>query len=51
VVPIGYHFHFTPRDVDEFTLTEFEMYAQMCDAITEENERARKKMEGQRRRR
>lgn len=45
MVEIGYHFHFNPREIDEFNLTEFDVFARMCDEIRQQNEKARRESE------
>ena len=51
LVPIGYHFHFTPRQIDEFTVSEFDTYAATCDEIAQQNERAQREANSRGRRR
>lgn len=39
MLDISYHFHFTPREMDEFTLREFEMYIRGVEQIRKEQEK------------
>ncbi len=50
-VAIGYHFHFDPRQVDEWSCDEFDGFAAACDEIDKENEKARRDAESASRRR
>jgi hypothetical protein len=50
-IGIGYHFHFDPRQVDEWTVEEFDGFASACDAIDKENDKARRDAESSSRRR
>lgn len=43
LIAISYHFHFTPRDIDEFEVAEFDQYAHQCDVMAEEHKKAEQK--------
>lgn len=49
---IGHHFHFDPRVVDEWTITEFDSFAAQCDQFEQDarkQERENRHMAGRRR--